>query len=67
MQGESGDERRLFLSTMPARATDVRLALGVLVVSSIVFVALAPFARVQLPQVWAFIPSYQSALAVNDL
>ncbi|MEP6874898.1 MAG: ATP-binding protein [Burkholderiales bacterium] len=31
------------------------------------FALLAPFARQPLPQVWAFIPIYESALVLNDL
>ena len=67
MLGEARDERRLFLSKVPARPPDVRLALAIIACSALVFAALAPFARVPLPHVWGFIPSYQSALAVNDL
>jgi len=43
------------------------LALGAVAISLVAFIAIAPFASVQLPQVWAFIPSYESALAVSDL
>ena len=35
--------------------------------SLLIFAVTAPFARTQLPAVWAFVPSYQSALAVNDV
>jgi PAS domain S-box-containing protein len=56
-----------FLPTLPARPFDRRLALAVVAVSTLIFAAVAPFARLQLPTVWAFIPSYQSALAINDL
>ena len=59
-------ERRNFLSTMPPSPTDRRLAAAVVAMSVLVFAVTAPFARVQLPAVWAFVPSYQSALAVND-
>ncbi len=60
-------EQGTFLPTLPARPFDRRLALAVLIVSTLIFAVTAPFARVQLPAVWAFIPSYQSALAINDL
>jgi hypothetical protein len=60
-------ERRNFLSTMPPSPTDRRLAAAVVAVSVLVFAVTAPFARVQLPAVWVFVPSYQSALAVNDV
>ena len=33
----------------------------------VLFLLAAPFARMKLAEVWAFIPSYQSALLVNDL
>ena len=52
---------------MPADLRDRRLALIVVLLSAAVFVAAIPFAKLQLPQVWAFIPSYQSALVINDL
>ena len=35
--------------------------------SSALFLAAAPFAKTPLAQVWAFFPIYQSALVVNDL
>src|SRR5258708_15331 len=56
-----------FLPTLPARPFDRRLALAVVAGSPLIFAAVAPFARTPLPTVWAFIPSYQSALALNDL
>jgi PAS domain S-box-containing protein len=60
-------ERRNFLSTMPPAPTDRRLAAAVVAASVLVFAVVAPFARLQLPAVWAFVPSYQSAFAVCDL
>ena len=60
-------DRRSFLLTSPPRRSDRRLAIGVVAMSLTIFAATVPFARVQLPVVWAFVPSYQSALAVNDL
>jgi PAS domain S-box-containing protein len=67
MRSHSADKPQVFVSTVPARPFDRRLAVTAIAVSSIVFLAAAPFARIQLPPVWGFIPSYQSALAVNDL
>ncbi len=55
------------LSTFPATRGDVRTVLAVLVVSTVIFLAAAPFARVQLPAVAPFLPAYQSALVVTDL
>jgi PAS domain S-box-containing protein len=56
-----------FLSTAPIRPTDRRLALVVVGVSALIFLCAAPFARTPLAKVPAFIPSYESALAINDL
>lgn len=61
------EARPAFLSTLPAGPRERRIALAVAAVSVLVFVALTPFAKVRLAPVWAFIPAYQSALAVNDL
>ena len=61
------DERRVFLSTLPAGRGERRLALAVVAVSLGIFIVAVPFAKVPLAQVWAFIPIYQSALVVNDL
>ena len=60
-------ERQIFLSTAPAGPREHRLALAVVLLSLAIFVGLAPFARLPLPQVWAFIPIYESALIVSDL
>ncbi len=60
-------DRRSFLLSSPPRRSDRRLAVAVVAVSLTIFAVAAPFARVQLPTVWGFIPSYQSALAINDL
>jgi len=62
LQGE-----RVFLSLLPAGPRERRLALAVILVSLAVFLAAVPFARIPLPRVDAFIPAYQSALAINDL
>lgn len=61
------DHWSAFLYTLPADARHRRLALGALVVSVAIFLVAAPFARVPLPQVPAFIPIYQSALVTNDV
>src|SRR5690348_1247957 len=57
----------VFLSTLPAGASQRRLALAVVLLSGAVFAVAAPFARVPLAKVDAFIPAYQAALALNDL
>jgi len=67
MVREFTDERPVFLSTLPAGRGTNRLALAVVLVSVVIFLALAPFAKVQLPPVFAFIPIYEAALVINDL
>ncbi len=62
-----GDERDIFLSTMPATRRDRMAAISVVVVSAVLFACAVPFAGVPLTPVPAFVASYQSALAVNDL
>ncbi len=57
----------VFLSTLPAGRRERRFALAVVLVSSTMFLSLAPFAKRPLGQVWAFIPIYESALVINDL
>ena len=61
------DSRRVFPSLLPADHGHRRLALIVVLLSTTAFLALAPFAKTPLPQVWAFIPVYGSALVVGDL
>ena len=58
---------KLFLSTLPAGSADRKLALGFVLFSVVVFIALAPFAKTPLTPVPAFIPLYQSALIISDL
>jgi diguanylate cyclase (GGDEF)-like protein/PAS domain S-box-containing protein len=67
MNRDDSSEQLVFLSTVPAERGYRRLALTVVLLSLFIFSAAIPFARVPLPQVWAFIPIYQSALVINDL
>jgi signal transduction histidine kinase len=67
MAQESNAERPVFLSTLPPGPGEQRLALIVVLASVAIFLVLAPFAKVQLPKIWGFIPAYQSALVINDL
>ena len=60
------NEREGFLSTLPAGRGHRSLALAVTVASIAIFLAAAPFAKLPLPQVPAFLPIYQSALVIND-
>src|SRR5512147_610810 len=61
------DGRSVFLSTESATKAQRRLALGAVIASAAIFAALAPFAKLRLPEVAAFLPAYQAALVVNDL
>ncbi|MDB5518408.1 MAG: putative sensor histidine kinase with and Response regulator receiver domain [Tardiphaga sp.] len=64
---QEGDERGVFFSNRPIGSRDRRLAIVVVIFSTLVFGMAAPFAKMQLPAAPAFIASYQSALAINDL
>lgn len=64
--GEPPDETRVFLSTLPPERRDKQRALVVVLVSAAVFIAVVPFAKVQLARVWPFIPIYESALIISD-
>jgi len=67
MSAVTDDTERGFLSTAPVRPADRRLAFAVIAVSALIFACAAPFAGAPLPKVPAFIPSYEAALAINDL
>ena len=64
---EPREWRPAFLSTQPADRGQRRLAVAALIVSTAIFLAAAPFAKVLLPPVGAFLPIYQSALVVTEL
>jgi diguanylate cyclase (GGDEF)-like protein len=61
------DDLSIFASSAPADRRQSRTAQAVVVVAIIVFLAAAPFSRVALPHLWAFIPCYESVLAANNL
>ena len=65
MQG--GNDRTLFLSTLPASGRDRAWAAAIVCVSVILFAISVPYVGMQLTPVPAFVASYQSALAINDL
>lgn len=65
LPGETG-ESRSFTSIEPAGKRESRFAIGTIVASGIIFALAAPFAKTELGQVPAFIPSYVSALIVCD-
>src|SRR3954471_4884524 len=64
---QTGSERNIFLSTMPATGRDRMAAASIVAVSALLFACAVPFAGVPLAPVPAFVASYQSALAINDL
>jgi PAS domain S-box-containing protein len=63
----TADDRTILLSTLPATRRDRTAALVVVAVSAVLFAILVPYAGTPLMQVPAFVASYQSAVAVNDL
>src|SRR5688572_12380505 len=67
MVAELIDEHSGFLSTLLPSRNERRLSLGVVATSVVIFLGVAPFAKIPLAQVWAFIPMYESALVINDL
>jgi signal transduction histidine kinase/CheY-like chemotaxis protein len=60
-------DRRVFLSTVAPLRRDWLLATSIALASLLAFAAVAPFAKVQLAVVPAFIPAYESALLICDL
>jgi PAS domain S-box-containing protein len=67
MQVQEDDERGAFFSSRCVERRDRQFALIVVIFSALVFGAVAPFARVRLPEVPLFVASHQSALALNDV
>jgi hypothetical protein len=63
--GKTWMDRRSFLLNLPAQRSDRRLAAAVVAVSLLIFATTAPFARVQLPAVWGFVPSYTQTAIVH--
>ncbi|MDB5804972.1 MAG: hypothetical protein JWN73_2294 [Betaproteobacteria bacterium] len=59
--------RQDFLATLPAGRGERRLAIAIALVSLVFFIGFAPYAKLPLGEVWAFIPLYESALVVTDL
>src|ERR1700704_5406905 len=64
---KTGSDQSIFLSTRPATSRDRMAALAVVGISSILFAFAVPFAGAPLAPFPAFVASYQSALAINDL
>jgi PAS domain S-box-containing protein len=63
----TGYDRSIFLSTLPASRRDRATACAIVGVSAMLFACAVPFASTPLTPLPAFVASYQSALAVNDL
>jgi signal transduction histidine kinase len=66
MAPEGVEDSLVFISTLPAGRSQQQLAIVVLLASALAFLAVAPFAQTPLRPVWAFIPTYESASAIND-
>jgi PAS domain S-box-containing protein len=64
---DGAEGRHVSLATMPPGPRQRRVAWAVVIVSALAFVAAVPFVRLPLAKIPAFIPSYESALAINDL
>ena len=62
-----GADARTCLCTTRAGQQDRRLAFAAIGVAVLLFVSLLPFARTPLAKIPAFIPSYESALAISNL
>lgn len=56
-----------FLSTLAIGPVDKKMAFWILAASVLFFVLAAPYAKLQLAKVWAFIPIYESLVVTNDL
>ncbi len=67
MQNRLEIEGSAFLSSNPAGRREVRFAMAAVLVSAVIFFTAAPFAKMRLAQVSAFIPAYQAALVLSDL
>ncbi len=67
MTDVAAEERTTFLANLPADRGACGLAAAVVVTSTFIFMVLAPFAKVPLTPLPAFIAVYQSAQLINDL
>lgn len=55
------------LATASPNGPDRRMALIAILASAVCFLGIAPFAAIPLPKIPAFIPAYESGLAIYDL
>jgi len=63
----AGDVGHTLLSNTPASGRDRKIALAVVAISILLFAIAVPYAGMPLAPMPAFVASYQSALALNDL
>jgi signal transduction histidine kinase len=61
------DEFPLIIAATPATKQERRVALAIILILTLVFIVIAPFAGVKLPRVDAFVPALQTVLCVTDL
>ena len=61
------EEFPLIIAATPASKKERRVALAIILVLTLAFIIIAPFASVQLPRVDAFVPALQTVLCVTDL
>jgi hypothetical protein len=66
-QGKQMGERHAFLAVELAKRREFTAALIAIIISTVIFLAAVPFAKTQLGQVPAFLPTYVSALIICDL
>jgi len=60
------DEDHVFISTAAAGPRDWRLAVAMMTISAVMFVACVPYVNVHLPTVPSFVAVYNSVLMLND-
>ena len=60
-------DRGMFLSSLPATASERHLGFAVILISLVVFLLAVPAAKLGLAHIDAFIPAYDSAVAINDM
>jgi len=61
------DEHPIFLWTAPIQKKDRRRACAVIIISLLIFLVLAPFTQMPMPQLLAFVPMYETAIPFSDL
>jgi signal transduction histidine kinase len=64
---EPGHDFPVVIANMPASGAQRRVAFALIVFLFIIFLMMAPFARVPLPPVYAFIPVIQTVVCVAEL